>query len=116
MSPERYKYGFQHRAAQLRAGTGIEALHLHNLFGDVAHLVERKEKEPSSSVCGDMATQLEVEMNAVEEVQTLRLMVGSFEDDDSDDEGTSEWPDAELVGILRCADSQGGARDGRMAS
>ncbi|XRB16088.1 ABC transporter [Pseudoscourfieldia marina] len=56
------------------------------------------------------ATQLEVEMNAVErirgvseeatpEVQTLRLMGGSFEDDDSDDEGTSsppEWPDAEL--------------------
>jgi len=54
------------------------------------------------------ATQLEVEMNAVErirgvseeatpEVQTLRLMGGSFEDDDSDDEGTSsppEWPDA----------------------
>ena len=34
-------------------------------------------------------------MNAVEEVQTLRLMVGSFEDDDSDDEGMSEWPDAD---------------------
>ena len=49
---------------------------------------------------------------ATPEVQTLRLMGGSFEDDDSDDEGTSEWPDAELVGIQRI----GGARDGRMAS
>jgi len=34
-----------------------------------------------------------VSEEATPEVQTLRLMGGSFEDDDSDDEGTSSPPE-----------------------